>query len=408
MLKNKALVFQSLPIRVYVQVIKKISWLINVRFRFETITKSDIVIFEKVNEDYLIPLCENFSYRLLDINLNNPQINFKISLNTLKYILFFNSIKSSYLAALIEQINPKTVITFIDNSDLFYSVSRILHKHIFFLAIQNASRYDILELPNSKSKKIHIPNFACFGKNEVDIYTKKNAIVENFIPLGSLRDSYYRNYISKKKNRSSSQYDICIVAEASPGWDTKYPGYEDATGKIAQYAVKYCKERDLKIVIAGKRDLDFARTGRAWFQTAEAEAEWYERYIGDSVKITPRVGAEYTTYDLVDRSRLSLAMVSTSLSEGASRGNRVLFCNFSKHSVFDFPVKGFMSLTDDSYELFSDKVSEILSYSDEEYNDKVSSTANYIMNSNNANSTYDALKKIISNSVNNKRQKNVK
>ena len=148
------------------------------------------------------------------------------------------------------------------------------------------------------------------------------------------------------------------------------------------------------------RDID---NGRAEHQTPDTEAAWYERYIGDSVKITPRVRDEYTTYDLVDQSRISLAMVSTSLSEGASRGNRVLFCNFSKHSVFDFPVKGSMSLTDDNYELFSDKVSEILSYSDEEYNNKTRSTVDYIIHNNDANPTYNTLKKIISNAVNNKR-----
>ena len=97
-------------------------------------------------------------------------------------------------------------------------------------------------------------------------------------------------------------------------------------------------------------------------------------------------------------------MISTSLSEGAGRGNRVLFCSFSKYSVFDFPVKGLLSLTSDDYELFSNKVSEILGYSDLEYNNKIRSTANYIMNDNDSSSTYNVLKKIISKAVNNKRR----
>lgn len=398
--KKSTLVFQSITIRLYAKAIKYISWLLNVRFKLENIKESDIVIFEKTNEDYLIPLCENYSYRLLDINFDTLQINLKVSFNTLSYIFLGYSIKSSYLAALINQIKPKTVITFIDNSDLFYLVSRILHKDIFFLAIQNAARYDVFELPELKSKKIHIPNFACFGEYEKDMYTKKKAIVENFIPVGSLRDSYYRDYLVKKKNRSTKQFDICVVAEASPGWDAIYPGFEDAVGKIAQYAVRYCDEKKLSLVIAGKRDLN---NGRADFQTFDNESNWYRNYIGTNVEITPRVRDEFTTYQLVDQSRISLAMISTCLYEGAGRGNRVLFSNFSNFSQFDFPVKGLLSINTDCYELFSERITEILSYTDSEYHDKTKSIVDYVIHNNDEKQASSVLKKIISESISIKR-----
>jgi surface carbohydrate biosynthesis protein len=386
--------------------IKKISaWAFRVKIKFNLLENADIVIFEDTNTDYLLPLCDNYSYEVIDIELNYLYLNFPIVLNTLLNILSFNPFKPSYCAALIKQIKPKVLITFIDNSILFYSVSKILHKEIFILAIQNASRYDTLELPDSKSKKIFIPNFACFGQNEVDIYTKKNTNVGNFFPLGSLRDSYYRDYKSHNKSTYSKDYDICIVAEASPRWDDKYPGYEDAVGKIAQYALRYSEEKKLSIVIAGKRDIG---NELELFQTTDTETSWYKKYIGDSLKITPRIRNKFTTYDLIDRSRISLAFVSTALSEGVSRGNRVLFCNFSKHSVFNFPVNGLMSLTTDNYEEFSSRVTKILGYTDFEYNDKVSSASKYIMNTNDLISTSNALKEIISQAIQNKKVSNVK
>ncbi len=402
--KKTSPAFENFPTRVYAKVIKYVSWLRYVRFEFSVPIESDIVIFEDTNTDYLLPLCGNFSYKILDTNLTNPSICLATIVNTLKFLLFGNSIKSSYCSAIIKQTNPKIVITFIDNSDLFYSVARVLHNKVYFLAIQNACRYDTLELSNPKSRKIFIPNFACFGEYEKDMYIAKGASIGAFYPIGSLRDSYFRKYTETQKDVSSGHcdYDICVVAEAAPGWDKSYPGFEDAIGKIAQYAIRYCKENNLKLVIAGKRDLDNAR---ADFQTYDIESAWYEKYIGDSVKITPRIRDEYTTYSLVDHSKISLAIMSTSLYEGASRGNKVLFCNFSNHSLFNFPVDGIMSLEKDDYNSFSDRVTDILNYSNDEYNEKTHSATRYVMNNSDKIPTYAALENIISTIINTKKNK---
>ncbi len=372
------------------------------KFKFSVPKEADILIFEDTNTDYLLPLCGNFSYKILDTDLTNPSICLTTIINTLKFLLFGNSIKTSYCSAIIKQTNPKIVITFIDNSDLFYSVARVLHNEIYFLAIQNASRYDTLELSDYKSKKIFIPNFACFGEYEKDMYTSRGANVGTFYPVGSLRESYFRKYLEMQKNISSRRYDydICIVSEASPGYDKKYPGLEDAIGRIAQYAIQYCKENNLKLVIAGKRDFGDTRGGGQ--QTHDSESAWYEKYTDNSVKITPRVRDEFTTYNLVNRSRISLSIMSTSLREGAGRGNRVLFCNFSNHPVFNFPVDGIMSLKEGDYNSFSDRVTDILNYSNDEYNSKTNNTNKYVMNNSDKIPTYVALENMISNFVNNK------
>ena len=87
--------------KVYSKVIKYVNWLINVRFEFSVPKESDIVIFEDTNTDYLLPLCGNFSYKILDTNLTNPSICLATIANTLKFLLFGNSIKSSYCSAII-------------------------------------------------------------------------------------------------------------------------------------------------------------------------------------------------------------------------------------------------------------------------------------------------------------------
>ena len=386
----------------YTKGIKNINWLINVRFKYAVLKEADILIFEDTNTDYIIPLCDNFSYKILDTYLTNPSICIRTIINTLKFLFFGNSIKTSYCSAIIKQTNPKIVITFIDNSVLFYSVARVLHKEIYFLAIQNASRYDTLELSDKKARKIFIPNFACFGEYEKDMYISRGANVGAYYPIGSLRESYFRKYLKMQDDITLRKYDydICLVSEASPGYDKRYPGLEDAIGRIAQYAIRYCKENNLKLVIAGKRD--FFAPFYSGYQNNEIESAWYEKYTGNSVKITPRVRDEFTTYNLVNRSRLALSIMSTSLREGAGRGNKVLFCNFSNHKVFNFPVEGIMSLTEGDYNSFSSRVTDILNYSKDEYNSKTNNTNKYVMNNSDKLPTDVVLKNMISNLINNK------
>ena len=73
---------------------------------------------------------------------------------------------SSYLISIIYIINPKVVITYIDNSLKFSELAlrfKKINKRIKFIAVQNGSRYEILEnqflFKNNIIKKILIKNF---------------------------------------------------------------------------------------------------------------------------------------------------------------------------------------------------------------------------------------------------------
>jgi surface carbohydrate biosynthesis protein len=362
-----------------------------------------VVIFESTNSEYIEPLCENYSYVVLDIDSTSIVLNRKVAYYFILHFIKTGSIKIAYYSALIESINPNIVVTFIDNSILFSSICKKLHRSYYFLAIQNACRYDVRAgRKEINTRKIFLSNFACFGKYEKELYDQVGAKVLNYIMVGSLREDYFRRYLlalnpKKIENKATIKYDLCLIAESSPNWDKMYPGVESSIGVLAQYTIRYCKENGLKWIIAGKRDMD---NGREDFQTASGESLWYKEYIGDAI-ITPRVKDKYTTYQLVQSSRLSLATVSTALYEGASRGNKVLFCNYSNFRFRDFPVKCIMSLTDEGYEAFSCRVSKILDLSDSEYHKQTEKIIKHVI-SNDTQSTYDTLKNIISHVVQNK------
>ncbi|MBK9446926.1 MAG: hypothetical protein IPO00_13035 [Betaproteobacteria bacterium] len=288
-------------------------WFGNAEFVWGEPRPVSVVIFEGTNADYLLPLCGEASTAVLEVPCRVVHLSLRSITGTALLLMRGQGVEAAYFATMLRLHKPAIVITFIDNSDLFYCVARLNDGRMRFLAIQNAARYDIVELPPSVAKKIFLPEFACFGDYERDLYTTQGAQVGAFYPIGSLRESYFRRYWKSRvegSTENSYDFDLCVVAEASPGWNKIYPGSEDAIGKIAAYAVRYAKEHGLRLVIAGKRDIAPGME-RAKIHHRDAEVSWYEKYIGTETPITPRVRDQFTTYGLISRSRLSLALMST-------------------------------------------------------------------------------------------------
>ena len=377
------------------------AWFRCVEFRWGLPRPVSVVIFEATNSDYLLPLCGNAPTMVLDVSAKVVHLSWALIAGTSLQAMRGHGLKAAYFATLLRLIGPSIVVTFIDNSDLFHLVARLNSGRMRFLAIQNAARYDVVELTTEAAKKVFLPEFACFGEYERDLYSAKGAQVGSFYPIGSLRESYFRRYWKSQGNdlvSTSYDYDLCVVAEASPGWDKNYPGSEDAIGNIAAYAVRYAKEHGLRLIIAGKRDVAPGME-RANIHHRDAEVSWYEKYIGTETRITPRVRDQFSTYGLISRSRLSLALMSTALREAANRGCRVLFCNYSKDPRWDYCVDGVWSLTQDGYDAFAKRVTHLLSMPDDEYRTQSADMAAYVMNNDDDRPTYVRLSEIIQSAV---------
>lgn len=377
------------------------AWVRDIEVRWVAPDPVDVVIFYSTNREYLMPLCGRARTLVLDIESRTTlQLSWGLLKDFITLLLQGHKPQIAYFSALLRRLSPAIVITYIDNSELFHEVARANHPQMRFLAIQNGARVDVVEKSPQAASRIFIPEFACFGEYEKDLYSAKGAQVGRFIPIGSLREAYFRRYWQKEAPVSGERYDhdLCVVAEASPGWDRMYPGSEDAIGNIAKYAVRLAREKGLKLVIAGKRDVAPGQI-RADIHQRDTEVNWYRKYIGGEVTITPRVRDRFTTYGLMSRSRVSLALMSTTLSEAASRGNRVLFCNFSRDRRWDFCVDGIWSLKEDSYEGFAERVMALLALSDEAWREKSAKMAAYVMNNDDRHPTHVALERIIAEAV---------
>ena len=95
-------------------------------------------------------------------------------------------------------------------------------------------------------------------------------------------------------------------------------------------------------------------------------------------------------------SELTIGMMSTMLRENLGRQKKILSCNFTNNSIWDFPISGLCFLKDCKFEDFERRVLEILGASSVEYFSKLNKKPDYIMH---YSSTFSA-KKIISNRIN--------
>ena len=358
----------------FTKILKIIKLIYTSKFSF-SIPKKKVIFFDyegflrfKSSYDYILEKDDYFVLKTRLNHINKIYISCTLVCNFLKNLIIIKNLKISYLVSLILEINPKIVVTNIDNSTDFSLVARRLFKKIKFLAIQNAARYQFDEpfYDANIKKKYFIPELACFGDYEKSLYKRHKIEVKNFFVIGSLTLSDYQK--KKKKSFIDKKYDVCLILEESTGWNNLYSGFEESLGKIAQFTVKFCKEKKLNLIIAGKRQNE---------KLLEKEKIFYSKYIDQDFKILPN--SNYSSYKAIENSEVTIGMMSTILREGMALNKKILSCNFTGCSAWDFPIKGICFLNDNNFEKFSIRLEKLLKLSINEYKQSLSFPTSYIM-----------------------------
>ena len=364
-----------------------ITLIFNSKFILKDPKKSDIVIYDCQSTEVIEKVLPNDNYIIVSTRIKriktlylSRRIIFFIILN-----FFKRTLKQNYLAALIEIISPKFVITQIDNSVDFYLTARIFKNRIKFIAVQNANRGDTVWSPIEKTKKIFIPEFLCFGGYDEHLYRKKKCNVGKFEIIGSLRTSICKEYVkSEKININPQRYDICLLGEPHPtvGPEADYPhvkNFTEAIGKVAEYTHRLCDKKKLNLIFIGKRVQNE--------EASELEILFYQKYLKDyNFKIFQPSSRhdrtyEFSSYRNIMQSKLVIGHISTMLREAFAFDKKVLQCNFTEHPDVIFPCNGLCVLNNVSYDLFEQRVLEILSMKEAEYFNRLSVQRDFIMES---------------------------
>ena len=349
-----------------------------------------IAIYDAYSLEALVPLLGEKTYEVIftrgEMLYITPGILWGVLINLVRVRHPF----SAYLLTLIQHIRPAIVVTLVDNDWCFGKVAQH-HKAARFLAIQNGMR--CLARDNAPgTRPIYLAEFACFGGYEVDMYVGHGVKGGTFYPIGSLRDSYYREYYAE--STPSIKYDLCLVSEVDEALPQLYPEIEGAIRKLAVYLAAFCERTNKKICIAARSDPDENRQAYLY------ERQWYREQMGEWGNLIPNNRQKYSTYHLIDSSAVSLSFYSTALVEAFGRGRRSLFCNFSDNVLYDLPEMSAWTLESCSYEAFEERLLSLLEMNDEEFQKKSSRAASYMMNYNKENPPHVFLRKLLAEAVN--------
>jgi len=378
-----------------------------VKINFSNPQSKDLLVFDCDSIFDLKYILLNYNYFVLQVRkekIYNIYISFQIIAKIFKN--YRGNFMSAYLMSLVEIVKPKVIITTIDNSLKFFEICKIFHKKIYFLAIQNASRYDIKlndylyknRLVNyDLNKKYFLSNFFCFGRYEIDLYKKYKVQIKNFIPTGSLRLANFLEFIKKNKIKIKKNfYDICLISESCSGRDNylSNPNMEKGFATVAKYTIMFCIKYNLKFVFASKRLKDS--------KSHAEEFNFFKIYLNENEfkyllknKIDRNM-EKFSSYKAMFESKITVGTSSTMLRENLCAEGKILSCNLTKSNLWDFPISGLCAINNCSYEEFEKRLLKIYFMSNNKYKLTIKNKKNYLMNYNKKVSTIKNIKKCIS------------
>jgi hypothetical protein len=327
-----------------------------------------IVVLDACGLRTLVPLFNGTSYEVVHVRGEVVHLTLPILVSTLRYLRRTHRPHAAYVLAMLEQIRPSVVVTTIDNSQVFTLASQH-YSGARFVAVQNGVRCLERDFPEG-TIPIHIPEFACFGEHDVEMYSRHGAKVGRYYPIGSLKDSYYRRTISAPAEPS---FDLCLVSEVDPDLGDSYPEIVRSVEQLAEYLSRFCKSTNATLCVAARYNPDSELRAYAF------EQQWVRAHFGSAIELVPNCSEDFSTYRMIDSAHVSLAFNSTALVEAFGRGQRSLFCNFTSEDYYDLPVAGVWSLRNPTYEEFSDRLSWLLTMTDAEFRNMSADAAKYVM-----------------------------
>ena len=79
------------------------------------------------------------------------------------------------------------------------------------------------------------------------------------------------------------------------------------------------------------------------------------------------------------QSKVSVAVITTLLSEQLATGRKILACNLTPTKLWDFPVNGICFIKNCDYKLFEKRLLKIYSISEKDYLSKLQKDKNYLV-----------------------------
>ena len=247
----------------------------------------------------------------------------------LKMLFSFQNSHAEYRAKFINTVRPKAVITFIDNDVTFYSLKSLVSGPQF-ISVQNGLRHNysfnsqggLLDQLDEVSKQVSLTcDYICvFGLASAKLFS--TYINTKTLITGSIQNNF-REVSTPNAMTSEVIFVSQLQAFTLEGSSVKvYFGLQGITiseffeveRQIVRALDKYCEEKELRLVICGKRD-----------QTHTYEREFFENILQPKKPNFLIRESGSSTYDAIDATGLVVTIDSTIGYESLSIGKRVAF-----------------------------------------------------------------------------------
>jgi len=358
-------------------------------WNFDSVTKCPIVVVDKTNVEFLLPSIGLTEFSIVSVRYEELRVNYKVALVTLYFFVKCKKLPLAYLCALIWLSRPSQVLTFIDNSMLFHEASGYLPS-IRFLAIQNGIRFpdssDYRLPPNQKLQS----ELLCLGQNDIDGYEMDQISFRQITPVGSLRNSLY---VAESSPTTSDPdldvFDICLISM----FDIRTPILPrgDSYQALVEYVARFIHTNpNLKLTIASRHSKEESPEEFA------LEMEYYKDLFSGSDYLMCLNNKLYSTYRIIDSSKVNISFGSTASIEAMGRGRRSLICQPLLVKELQLKVKKDWYLSGSTYNEFSNQVNKFLTMSDAEYSLKYEADIEYFSGPLNSKPTHVVLGNMIS------------
>jgi len=339
-----------------------------------SVSKKKYVIFDCVNSEILSKILPKNETYIISSRVNKIKIvlfNFK----TISFLIknfFKRSISVNYFISFINQINPKFVITTIDNSVTFSILTKYFENNITFVAIQNATRGDFFNNANNYNNLFYFTNYMGFSSFDKKLLKKKKIIVKNYYSIGSLRNSYFKNFIFSKKLKK--KYDICVIGKNITKANTF--NYKKSTKDMLAYIkflARYVKKYKKKIIIQSK-SLSYNKL----------EFQLYSKLFRNTdYKLNWRNTLKFNSYKNISSSKLIIGAPSTLLREASTFSNTKVLCFETRKKNNGHPFSGINHINDNSYKRFEKRLNILFKLKYKNYLKKLNNQNNDLMSKKN-------------------------
>ena len=361
---------------------------------------SKIIIFDESRfeflRDYVLQNKAYFLYKMRpEVIILNPLIIFFLLIKIKSYNWsrlrknFFGCLLDYYRFVIFSIIAPKVVITFNDNSQGFGRLSKSL-EGVTFIAIQNGKRNSILFNNNNK---LNHDNYFCFGENDINFFNKHGHEANHYHPIGSFRAGISMEIFDELSK--INKYDICIVSIWRPWINNNHPDYKtsfkdiwDTFNSINFMTKNFLESNSLKICVAMRSEQKYYKD----------EEKYWNDIFGDNVTLIPNDMINLSSFKAVQESTLVIGAASTLILESYGMGKKVLYCDFTgtnKYVDFDSEIV----LREKNYNIFSERIKEIIEEPYGEYVLKNNKYAKHVMNIDFNNLPHQQIRKFVENSL---------